>query len=207
MLLGMMGWGVAAAGSVLLSAKSAEAIVYRFDNVTANFRSEVGVFIIFPFRYSGTADLVGSFDYLGGTGPGSLGSIDVVFDVTSTTNGITVSSSFTTGYYDSAAQRLVFGLSSGQCPSGSSTCLDLELVSGLTNTPFQTVGFAPGIDNMGDYLNSANAGGFGAGDNRNLQSTGGFLRAVPSPFTAALLLPMGALIRYRRRLRHRANQA
>jgi hypothetical protein len=202
-----LGLGVAAGVTVLGTAGPAEAIVYQFDNVTADFRSDIGFFIIFPFRFSGTATITGSFDYLGGTGPGSLGSVNLNFNVTSTVNGVTVSNAFSSGYYDAAAERLVFGLSSGQCPSGSTTCLDLELATGLTNIPFRTVGFDPGIENMGDYFNSANADGGGAGANRNLTSTGGFLRAVPAPITAALLLPMSALIGYRRRLKQRTTFA
>lgn len=202
----LLGLGAASAGTVLLAAAPAEAIVYQFDNVTTSFRSEEGLFLFFiPFRYEGTATIVGSFDYLGGTGPGSLGSIGVNFNVSSTTLGATVSSSFSSGYYNAAAQRLVFGLTSGQCPSGSSTCLGIELASGLSNTPFQAVGFVSGQDNMGDYFNSANAGAWGAGDNRNLTATGGVLRAVPAPFLAALLLPFCAVVGYRRRMRRSSN--
>ena len=135
----------------MLPAAPAEAIVYQFDNVTADFRSD-GSFL--GFRWDGTAAITGSFDYLGGTGPGSLGAINVAF---TSGAGNTASFAFTSGYYNAAAQRLVFGLTSGSCPSGTTTCLGLALASGLTNTPFQAVGFNAGQDSMGDYFNSSNS--------------------------------------------------
>ncbi len=113
-----------------------------------------------------------------------------------------------TGYYDATAQRLVFGMATGQCPSGTTTCLDLELDTGLMNSPFQNVDFISGQDAMGDYCNSGNQNlGLFDRRNRSLASTGGFLRAVPTPFTATQLLPLSVLNGYRRRLRRLSTHA
>lgn len=47
-----LGVGVAAGATLLGTAKPVEAIVYQFINVTADFRSEIGIFVFIPFRYS-----------------------------------------------------------------------------------------------------------------------------------------------------------
>lgn len=194
-----LGLGLLTAGAVLGGQGAAQALQYVF---TASDGSPGPLQLNFRFNgtlfngFTGSGRVTGSFNYVGGN---SINNVGVTF--TSDTSN-TQSASFSTGYYNPATSTLYFGITSGDCPSGTTTCLELNLQgAGISNNPGELVGFESGADNLGDYFNPNNSQFiFGITRLRDLSLVDGALRQIPAPLSALALLPLAGMKRYRRRL-------
>ncbi|MCT0225928.1 hypothetical protein [Synechococcus sp. CS-1328] len=176
--------------ALLASAVPAQAIVYVFNSAQVSYTSTSGFLSgCNPFGgflgligspCTGTATITGQFDI----SSGSIASSSVFFNAT---GGDTADFTFTNvGTYTPAANLLTF--------STGSVSLNLSLAGAITETPFQTIA----LSTPGNYTNPANSGL--SPDLRTFTSVSGSIRAVPSPFLALLLLPIGSLALLRRRV-------
>ena len=102
------------------------------------------------------------------------------------TGGSTEDFTFTNvGTYTPASNLLAF--------SSGGVSLNLSLAGVITETPFQSIA----LSTPGNYTNPANTGV--SPDLRTFTSVSGSIRAVPSPFSALMMLPIGSLAFLRRR--------
>lgn len=157
--------------------------MYVFENAQASYTSTSGFLsgcgFLGLFPCIGTATISGQFDISGGT----ITNSSVLFDAS---GGNTVDFTFiNVGTYTPASNLLTFNF--------GSVALNLSLAGSITETPFQTIALA----NPGNYINPANTGF--SPDLRTFTAISGSIRAVPSPFSALLLLPLGWLALLRRR--------
>ncbi|MCT0202162.1 hypothetical protein [Synechococcus sp. CS-603] len=195
-----LGYVMATSMAVLACQGAAHALQYVFegavnppDGLELDFRSPP----FFFFRFTGSGTVTGSFNYVGGN---VIDSINLTF-TSNTANTQTFQFTGNNGYYNSSTDTLYFGVTSGGCPAGSTTCLSLNLAgTGLNNTPSEIVNFVGGTDALGDYFNAGNSNFLTATERRDLTLRSGFLRQIPAPLSVLTLLPLAGLKRYRRRL-------